>query len=349
MNNIDLSTRRWNDIKENKYIRCLEINISEMCNYDCEYCVFHRNIKTKKLMDVNIAQKVAKEYCTYLKGRKGVIYLGAGEPLLNWNALVAINKTVKRFSKGNIDIRFMTNASLLTEEKLEYIKTNDIKMGMSIDGPEAIQNKSRKSCNSNVNSYEVILNALEMANKREYKVYSLSATYSSSPFKSAAITVMELCEKYQVSEFDLDYDIGSLNEDDIEKISNELVDCYNIAKKKGLSMFGYWLIPFINKEIDLSARNYCGNSTCRNLCISADGQIKICGYDPRCFGDLNSFNEIIQNNDYMEVIKKYTESNNECLNCKIFPLCYGQCIFMEKSEKWALNCKLMKKVLEKMK
>ena len=114
-------------------------------------------------------------------------------------------------------------------------------------------------------------------------------------------------------------------------------------------MFGYWLIPFINKEIDLSARNYCGNSTCRNLCISADGQIKICGYDPRCFGDLNSFNEIIQNNDYMEVIKKYTESNNECLNCEIFPLCYGQCIFMEKSEKWALNCKLMKKVLEKMK
>lgn len=348
MNNIELSSRRWSQIKANKCIKCLEINISEMCNYDCEYCVFHRNIKTKKLMSVDIAKKIAMEYCSYLDGRKGVIYLGAGEPLLNWNALVAINEIVKQFSIGNVDIRFMTNASLLTEEKLEYIKTNNIKMGMSIDGPETIQNKSRKSRNSEVNSYKTIINALEMARKIKYNIYSLSATYNSVPFKNSAISVMKLCEKYQISEFDLDYDIGSLNERDIEIIANELVECYNIATLKGLSVFGYWLIPYLNKEVNLYTRNYCGNSICRNLCVSADGEIKICGYDSQSFGILNSFDEVFQNNDYVEKIRKYTKSNEICLNCEIFSLCYGQCIFMKQTEQWALNCKLMKNVLEKM-
>ena len=49
----EISQRLWNRICQDHRIKCLEINISEACNYNCSYCIFHRNIQEKALI-VNV-------------------------------------------------------------------------------------------------------------------------------------------------------------------------------------------------------------------------------------------------------------------------------------------------------
>ena len=98
-----------------EYYKCLELNISETCNYNCSYCVFRRNINENILMTPDLARKVTIDYIEYLDGRKGKIYLGAGEPTLNWKAIEAVSDTLLSYQNTDVSIFFMSNGSCITE------------------------------------------------------------------------------------------------------------------------------------------------------------------------------------------------------------------------------------------
>ena len=286
----------------------------------------------------------AEKYAEYLNGRQGHIYFGAGEPLLNWDAIVAVSDCVK--NESNLWLSFMTNASLMTEEKIDFIKERNISVGVSLDGREYTQLSNRPCIVDNIDSYKAVIDFLELAKKKRYQIYSISSTYNRPGFFNDAQYVMELCEKYNIKEFDLDYDICGLTEDNIDRVADELVRSYLLATSKKLEVFGYWLLPIINsKEADINKRNYCGNSRGNNVCISADGLCKICGYDPENYGCFDSFNSF--GDARMQVaMLEYNKRHGECVECECYDVCFGQCIFQNReSNAYKLNCKLIKKIL----
>lgn len=324
-------------------IKCLELNISESCNYDCVYCIFKRNNKANRFMSPLKARKYADKYVEYLNGRKGHIYLGAGEPLLNWDAIVAVSECVK--NTPNVWLSFMTNASLMTEDKVDFIKDRNIAVGVSLDGKKETQLSNRPSRSDNTDSYKAVIDFLELSKKKGYQLYSISSTYNNTGFFEDAKYVMELCEKYGIPEFDLDYDIGGLKKDNIDRVADELVQTYKLAKSKNLQVFGYWLLPIINKkESVVSRRNYCDNAIGNNVCISADGLCKICGYDPISYSSFVGF-ENFGDICLQQKLDDYCVRQGDCVECESYDVCFGQCIFQNReTNSFKLNCELIRKL-----
>lgn len=323
-------------------ITCLELNISEVCNYDCTYCIFHRNVEEKSIMPVQMAENITRRYLEYIGKEQGHIYLGAAEPLLNWDAIVAVSNIVRNHS--NIWLSFMTNGSLINEEKLRYIKDNRISVGVSLDGKEETQKTNRPFVDKKGDSYRASLDFLQLADKIGYEVFSISATYNKKDFIDDALYVISLCEKYNIKEFDLDYDINSMALDELDDILNNLIYVYNIAKKKGLNVFGYWLIPIYNMRSAEEHKCYCENADGYNVCVSSSGKCKICGYDPHEYGIFESFEEF-GNKQLMEKYTSYNSARKECKECSSFEYCCGQCIFIDQVN--TINCELIGRIISR--
>lgn len=330
-----------------RVIQCLELNISETCNYNCEYCIFWRYDLQQKMMTPQMAAEYTDKYGKYLKSRRGKIYLGAGEPLLNWDAIISVNETIKKYGYP-IDLCFMTNGSLLTHERLDYIHANHIQMGLSLDGHPTFQNQFRPAKDSTIDSFSVIIDALEYSKKIGYPIYSLSATYRIPHFYDEALFVLSLCKKYGIQEFDLDYDISALKKNSIDVVAKNLYDVWKKADALGLSVFGYWLIPYINSLNSDRIGCYCGNAKATNICISASGTLHICGYDPVSYGQISTFENLLDNAQYYNKLKTNISSicSDRCHSCELLALCHGQCIFQDRnSESAYLNCQLLKAIM----
>ncbi len=241
----------------------------------------------------------------------------------------------------------MTNCSLLTFEKLQFFKSYEIKAGFSIDGMREQQHSSRIPSDDKIDSFQVVKQALDWSKQIGYKVYSLSATYCEPYFYDNALFVIDLCRKYGIEEFDLDYDILALTDESIDLVASQLIECYRIAKSFGLSVFGYWLIPYINAlNVGRPYKNYCDNATGTNICVSASGNSKICGYDPKEYGKFCDFSTVFDDSDYKEKIYYYTVNREHCMNCDLFLMCGGQCIFQDPFDRnFQRNCAFLQKIM----
>ncbi len=342
-------------IDKHAYFRCLELSVSESCNYQCRYCIFWRNNRRRALMSQELALAVTDKYLDYLEYhaqniRQPLIYFGTGEPLLSWPTINTVSRHVRR-RMPSLRLSLITNGSLVTPEILRSAKDLCIDVGLSIDGERKTQNLNRPMQQSGrpIDTYQAVIDALELGRSIDFPFYSLSATYNRPGFTQDALHVLSLCEKYSIREFALDYDISSLTPENYQDVAEELLSLYAIAREKQIGVFGYWLIPYLNQKEGDGFHCYCGNSAANSICITPDGEIKVCGYDPRSFGMLSDFESILQNPEYRAYLQHYNDGSEDCQGCELYTLCCGQCIFGDRSqEAWQVNCRFMKYLMEKL-
>ncbi len=127
------------------------------CNYNCVYCqTSSKGPADKSLdMDVKTARRVID---TAFKSPNHflAIELQGGEPLLNWKTVKFVVEYARRkneAAKKNLEIRLVSNFSLMDEEKLRFLFDNNVSICTSLDGPPEIHNKNRPFAGGN--SYEV--------------------------------------------------------------------------------------------------------------------------------------------------------------------------------------------------
>jgi len=118
------------------------------CNQKCEYCqVSCEDSESYKYdMPQATAEKIV-EYIFKSPSPNIKIEFQGGEPLLNWNAIVStVNKANKLNTKHNKNLEYVlcTNLTLIDEEKLKFLKENNVYVSSSLDGPQDIHDFSRK-------------------------------------------------------------------------------------------------------------------------------------------------------------------------------------------------------------
>lgn len=265
-----------------KRLRCLELSVSEECNYHCLYCTFWRQ-KKRGSQDTKMSERLAKRLIydfleTTWDVAEPIIYFGTAEPLLNWNVIKKVAVLAPKLHSG-VKMSLITNGSMMNEERLRFCKNHRINVGVSLDGRPEIQNKQRVPFSPTTDSSEVILELLKTAKKIGFGLSCVSGTYRSANFIKEVNYLIDLCGKYQIPEVDIDFDVQSIHSADTEKLAEELAYTYKMAKGAGLRMFGYWLVPFeniLNSERKL--KSFCGNSIGESVCVSSDGNLKLCGY-----------------------------------------------------------------------
>ena len=128
--------------------------VTEDCNIRCRYCIYSDNYPhvkgySKKNMSFEVAKKAVDAYMALHKKRvesgyrrKPMLTFYGGEPLLNFDL---IKQVVDYCNEMNYDPRiFMTtNATLMTDEMIDYIIENHIVVTFSLDGFKENNDRNR--------------------------------------------------------------------------------------------------------------------------------------------------------------------------------------------------------------
>ena len=143
------------------------IVVTLRCNHNCIYChASARGVKEKSFdMDKETAKKVLDVIFKTTNHFIAIEFQG-GEPLLNWPVVKYIIEEAKKRNKKigkNLEIRLVSNGSLITPKIFNYLLDKKVSICFSLDGPENLHNKNRPY--SDGNSYKNVTKWIKKFNK----------------------------------------------------------------------------------------------------------------------------------------------------------------------------------------
>lgn len=123
------------------------VAVTLRCNHNCVYCQAssHQENDHEKDMSLNTAKRVVDTIFESPNQFLAIEFQG-GEPLLNWKTVkfvVEYARKKNKISKKNLEIRLVSNFSLMDEEKLKFFFDNNVSLCTSLDGPKEIHDKNR--------------------------------------------------------------------------------------------------------------------------------------------------------------------------------------------------------------
>lgn len=129
-------------MNSNKEIYLLRLSITTKCILKCDYCFVHKN---NKVISYPLAT-AAINFLLNSKGRKKILIIYGGEPLLYFNLVKQIISFAQKKAgllKKSLIIALGTNGILLEQSHLDFFRKNKIKLAISLDGRESFHNKAR--------------------------------------------------------------------------------------------------------------------------------------------------------------------------------------------------------------
>jgi uncharacterized protein len=168
------------------------IVVTLRCNQKCIYCQTSSRGEAEKDFDLDIATAKKIVDMIFMSPSKTIaIEFQGGEPLLNWQTvkfIVEYSKTKNKAEKKNLELRLVSNFSLMDEAKLKFLVANSVTVCTSLDGPEFIHNKNRVWVKGN--NYRQTVQWL----KKAQKVYKSKLANKFKP--GALVTVSRNSLKY---------------------------------------------------------------------------------------------------------------------------------------------------------
>ena len=129
----------------------LILQTTQMCNFKCRYCTFagdgsFERTHTDKTMALNTAKKAIDFLFEHSADSKEVlISFYGGEPLLEYELIKScILYSERLFLVKKCIFAIATNASLLKDTMISFFASHNVRLDISLDGPEEVQNFSRR-------------------------------------------------------------------------------------------------------------------------------------------------------------------------------------------------------------
>lgn len=351
------------------YIKALCLNIAHDCNLRCKYCFAEEGEYkkgTRKLMTSEVGKKAIDFVIEHSGPRKNIeVDLFGGEPLLAFETIkeiVEYGKEVGALKGKNIRFTMTTNATLLTDEIMDYLDKNMGNIVLSIDGRKEVNDKVRIRRDGS-GTYEAILkNIKKMVSKRDKnKQYYARGTFTrnnldfyedvmhlaNEGFKEISIEPVVLPKESPLS----------LREEDLDTIFSQYDKLYKemIKRDKEGNSFKFYHFnidlkggPCIYKRI-----SGCGSGH-EYVAITPEGDIYPChqfvGDEDFKLG--NVFEEGLKE-DIMHKFKKANiYSKPKCLDCWARFYCSGGCqannynFNKDINVPYELGCAMQKKRIE---
>lgn len=154
------------DVKNIIFRNCLNeltLEVTSQCNLRCKYCYYGDDYPMMRehgnnFMELSVAQKAIDSYYQlyydakpFNLNRKPVIAFYGCEPLLNFSLIVQCVEYIKSKYQADFEKTVFTltsNATLLTEYMIHYLKENHFIPIFSLDGPKRENDKHRVNKNN---------------------------------------------------------------------------------------------------------------------------------------------------------------------------------------------------------
>lgn len=320
--------------------------VSGKCNMSCDYC-FYKDESSKRevydygVMDSNTLEHIVKKTIQAAKKECVFAYQG-GEPTLA--GISFFEKSMeyqKKYNKNGIKIQnvIQTNGYGLDEKWCRFFKDNSFLVGVSVDGIKSTHDKLRKNVKGEdtyftilkgielLKEYEVDFNVLTVVNKiTASKVDRIYETYGKMGFLYQQY--IPCMEPLWETKKDKRYSISDI---EYGEFLCRLFELWQIDIKKGkevsIRQFENW-ITILRGGVPEACeqRGICGVQTI----IEADGSVYPCDFfvlDEYRIGNIleNTLDEIEDNRKNSGFIETSYNHSKDCLDCKYFKLCRGNC------------------------
>lgn len=146
----------------------IELLITEKCNLACPYCLAGANSSMPAMNRDTIRKTVDLAFAMRESDTLAFEFAG-GEPFLKYELMKETVKYIRSHPlRGNrqLFISTQTNATLLNEERVRWLKDEDIRVGISIDGGMQSQNASRPQVNGK-ESFSKLAKGIELLHRFE--------------------------------------------------------------------------------------------------------------------------------------------------------------------------------------
>ncbi|EIC23819.1 FibroRumin system radical SAM peptide maturase [Thiorhodovibrio frisius] len=318
--------------------------LTENCNFGCSYCFVKRDGETRsgaRVMSPETAIKGLELFCKLVamdKGRfeeeKNIIFYG-GEPLLNITVLQIISKKVREYkSCGKLPqdtrLSIVTNGSLLTEDNIDLLSSNNVAIGISLDGDECATNSCRAYTGGGP-VYHDIIKGIERCKAKNIP-FSLSVTLTEQSVKNFNSTLSEL---KQIGSNALGFNILLTDEQFrvFEGYNEAAADCiltgFEEFRRNGVyeDRMMRKLKSFAESRVYLFD---CGAAGASQIVVAPDGDLGIChGF----LGSRENFPTNVDNMDFdpstdptfLEWRKRTPLNMPDCENCMALGICGGGC------------------------
>lgn len=186
-------------------IRKITLQLTQSCNLRCAYCIYSdtTNERQRKHSGKRMSWETAKAGIDYfaqhsIDSDKVNVGFYGGEPLLEFDLLKkATLYAEERFEGRDFSINLTSNATLLSDEVLDFFAEHDIGLLVSLDGPKSIHDRSRCFANGG-GTFDTVMANMENA-IRKYPEYAK---------KLGVNMVVDPQNDYDcLNEFIMDYDV----------------------------------------------------------------------------------------------------------------------------------------------
>lgn len=151
----------------NGNLSMMTLQVTQNCNLRCKYCVYSgsyiNRMHTNKRMDWDTAKRAVDFYYEHSRSSMEVA-LGfyGGEPLLELELIKKVVDYAETLFKGKkISFNMTTNATLLTNEVVQYMLGHNFHIAISLDGPKNIQDGNRVFADKERGTFDTVMKNME--------------------------------------------------------------------------------------------------------------------------------------------------------------------------------------------
>lgn len=138
----------------------VDILLNYTCNFKCIYCYSAKGRSNQTIKWEYIKAVVDYLFCSGKKQKRPyrINFSGGGEPLLSFDLIRRTTEYIERVAgKYRYMLGLVTNGSLLTSEIADYLNEHKIKIAVSFEILEELQNKERGQYDKVVSNIEMLL------------------------------------------------------------------------------------------------------------------------------------------------------------------------------------------------
>jgi len=310
-----------------------QLVITEKCNLACTYCYMHNNPTD---MSPKTFDKFYEKIGTFLKIYNQESYNTAffgGEPLLNWSMIKYITNVVKKDNRCK-SLIIATNGLLLTEEKREFLKENNIVISVSFDGLWNQNNRPLLTGDSSLEKYlerkDLIL--AEKGSKVMVSPDSISTMVENYKFFVEELGIMT--PQFSLVRDDIwsDSDIERF-EVEAGRLADQVIEYIKQGKESTVGFFNLYALDMIYGKTQ-GKRPWGCFAGVSGMGFMPNGVAYPCArfgserVDPLYDANIDKF--------YFNTIKKYLNADltnpqtfEECKNCELYEYCNAGCTYCQ--------------------
>lgn len=326
--------------------------VTEKCNLACEYCFVNQHARDMSIETALDCVDYIYENASKSNQQPSINFFG-GEPLLRWKDIIVPVIEYSKEKNYNISFGLTTNGVLLDEEKLKYMKDNNVGLLFSIDGDCDTQDINRPF-HGGKGSSQCVNSKIELVLKY-YPKMTFRATISNLSVQHTFHNMKYAIEKGYVNLFTIPNVFARWTEeqkqtlkDEMRKFSDYYIELFRQGKVINYSPYDrlYPQLLQINENNEkghvrpfyggVRGQGKCGLGSNRHVSFGVDGNMYGCQEMVTDYSEDNVFTigniyKGVDNEKRLNLVnsfdRKLVRSTTEkCESCRFNLICDGGCV-----------------------